>query len=314
MKYYSQHTLYNLLIKFGVVGWLMCMTSLCYSQPLIYAHRGGRALWPENTLYAYDKALGLKVDFVDMDLQMSKDGVLMVTHNEGLNPSITRDHLNNWIGKPLPIDTLTVAEIQSYNVGRIRPNSLLAKRFSKQKGVAQAKIPTLTEVIQYVKAHQLKSTGFQIELKTPMKKVGNRDYADTIAQKLVAVIEQEDIAQRVEIQSFDFQILKSLHQLDSHLKLAFLTAKDHPCPKWCAGHSVKNALFLPDLVKELQGVLWEPGASEVTAEQIKRAHSLGLKVVVWGLSSDPSEERLQAKQLQKLSIDGLITDDPSLYL
>jgi glycerophosphoryl diester phosphodiesterase len=62
----------------------------------IYAHRAGRGLMPEQTFAAYRGALRLGVDYVDMDVNMTKDGVLVITHDLGLNPNLTRDPEGNW--------------------------------------------------------------------------------------------------------------------------------------------------------------------------------------------------------------------------
>src|SRR5512135_2602502 len=85
-------------------------------RPQIYAHRAGRGLMPEQTLPAYVFALRLGVDYVDMDIGMTKDGVLVITHDLTLNPDLTRDQNGRWITDQIPIRSLTLRELQKYDV------------------------------------------------------------------------------------------------------------------------------------------------------------------------------------------------------
>jgi glycerophosphoryl diester phosphodiesterase len=89
-------------------------------RPQIYAHRAGRGLMPEQTLPAYVAVLRLGVDYVDMDVGMTQDGVLVITHDLTLNPDLTRDQNGQWITKRVPISSLTVPELQQYDVGRLK--------------------------------------------------------------------------------------------------------------------------------------------------------------------------------------------------
>ena len=72
---------------------------------------------PEQTLPAYVAALRLGVDYVDMDIGMTKDGVLVLTHNLTLNPDLTRDQSGRWVTEPIAINTLTLQELQKHDVG-----------------------------------------------------------------------------------------------------------------------------------------------------------------------------------------------------
>jgi len=78
----------------------------------IYAHRGQRALSPENTLPSYTQSMRVGVDVIDMDINMTKDKVLVVTHDLTLNPDLTKDSNGKWITKKTPIKDLTLAELQ----------------------------------------------------------------------------------------------------------------------------------------------------------------------------------------------------------
>ena len=79
---------------------------------LVYAHRGARGLLPEHTLPAYAEALRIGCDYVDIDVQLSRDGILVATHDLTLNPDLTRDSLGTWITTPLPVHSLSFVELR----------------------------------------------------------------------------------------------------------------------------------------------------------------------------------------------------------
>ena len=107
--------------------------------PINYAHRAGRGLLPEQTMPAYKEALRLGVDYVDMDINMTKDGVLVITHDLGLNPNLTRDENGNWVTDPKLIHSMTYAELKKYNVGEIKPGTVYGKLFPYQRPCKFAK-------------------------------------------------------------------------------------------------------------------------------------------------------------------------------
>src|SRR5262245_66280669 len=111
----------------------------------LQGHRGARGLVPENTLEAFTAALAIGVTTLELDLAMTKDGVLVVSHDSRLNP----DHTRGPDGKFLPaqgpaIRTLTLAELRGYDVGRLKPGTSYAANFPEQKGMDGVRIPALT--------------------------------------------------------------------------------------------------------------------------------------------------------------------------
>ena len=131
----------------------------------IYAHRAGRGLMPEQTLPAYVAALRLGVDYVDMDIGMTKDGVLVITHDLTLNPDLTRDQNGRWITDRIPIRSLTLNELRKYDVGRLKPGTQYASYFPHQRPVDRTPIPTLREIVRFVKKIAGDKVGFQLEIK-----------------------------------------------------------------------------------------------------------------------------------------------------
>ena len=101
----------------------------------LQSHRGTRGLAPENTLPAFERALELGVDTLELDIGITADGVVVISHDPYLNPLIARDAKGEWLeGTRGPlIKNLTLAQLQTYDVGRIKPDSPYAKTFSTQQ-------------------------------------------------------------------------------------------------------------------------------------------------------------------------------------
>jgi glycerophosphoryl diester phosphodiesterase len=287
----------------------------------IYAHRAGRGLMPEQTLPAYVAALRLGVDYVDMDVGMTKDGVLVITHDLTLHPDLTRDQNGQWITDRIPISRLTLPELLNYDVGRLKPGTQYASYFPYQRSVDLTPIPTLKEVVQFVKKIAGDKVGFQIEIKNdptqPELTASPKDFAKALYQLMT----EENISDRAEIQAFDWRCLIEINKLDKHVKTAYLT--DHTTETmddaekgvWTAGLLPKDHGYsLPNMVKYLGGHCWEPFEMDVTKSALDEAHRLGLKVVVWGWPEQEGTEfnYAQVEKLIDWGVDGIITDRPDI--
>ena len=189
-----------------------------------YGHRGCRGLEPENSLPAYKKALEIGVDFVDMDINMTKDGVLVVTHNTSLNPDYTKDASGSWIStkNKLYIQDLTLAQIQKYDIGEAKPGTKYSALFPNQETVPGTKISTLKEVIDYVKANATYPVQFQIEMKSMPLGIAHYTESKKMAEALYNVLKKENIIDITEVQDFDWTALHHLSSLDKNIKTAYL--------------------------------------------------------------------------------------------
>jgi glycerophosphoryl diester phosphodiesterase len=177
---------------------------LLYIAPLqamdLQGHRGARGHLPENTLPAFEWALGRGVDTLELDVGVTKDDVVVVHHDRRLNPDLARGADGKWIAAPGPtLRSLTFAELQRYDVGRLRPGSEYQKRFPHQQPVDGTRIPRLSDVLQ-LKAR------FNIETKLSPdhaeETVGPEEFAKLLIREI-----REAKAQAT-IQSFDFRTLK----------------------------------------------------------------------------------------------------------
>jgi glycerophosphoryl diester phosphodiesterase len=263
----------------------------------IYAHRAARGLAPENTLFACHEALQHDIDFIDFDIGMTKDEKLVVTHDVALNPDITRDTQGRYITESILVSELLYEELEIFNVGRINPSSLYATYFPAQKSVAFAKIPLLSEAIEYVLSMR-DDIAFQLEIKV---KPGRTASAETFASALYQLLKESNLIDRTEVQSFDYRALLALQKLDAAIKTTCLT--------------LPGILYAPlNYFKKLNASCWSPFQMDVTKPLVEEAKNLGLKIVPWGYPEKEGTE-FNAAQIAKLlewQVDGIITDRPDI--
>ncbi len=297
----------------------------------VYAHRGARSYAPENTIPGYATGLAIGADWVDMDIVMSKEGEIVVSHDIMLNPDIVRGADGKFITERLIVKSLTLEEIKKYDVGRINTSSAYSKFFPAQIGMDGVSMPTLREVIRYVVGKTNKKVGFQIEFKTDPE---HPDWTYTpaeFASALSKILKEENIERNCEIQSFDWRCLYELQKINPLIKTAYLTEWDNepdtpysfydPDPAiaglWTGGVLVKDHRnSIPQMVKDLGGTCWEPEDVELTKATLDEAHSLGLKVVVWTWP-EHSGTIFNTDLVSKLidwGVDGIITDDPGMLI
>src|SRR6476646_10868282 len=132
----------------------------------IEAHRGGRALFPENTLVAFANALSMGVETLELDIGITKDGAIVVSHERGLNPDLARDANGAYVAAPgIAFIRLPFDEIRKYDVGQIKPGSAYAAQFPDQRAVPGTPIPTLKEVIDLVRKSGDRHVRLNIETK-----------------------------------------------------------------------------------------------------------------------------------------------------
>ena len=344
IKYESNEKSKTLIIFLLVLGILFSMLNAgCTKQdqePVlheikgkleVYAHRGARCYAPENTIPGYATGLAIGTDWVDMDIVMSNDREVIVSHDIRLNPDIVRGVDGKFITERKLVKSLSLEEIKQFDVGRLDTASAYSKFFPAQIGMDGVTMPTLREVIRYVITKTNNKVGFQIEFKTDPE---HPDWTYTpveFAEALYKILKEENIINNCEIQSFDWRCLYELQKLDHQVKTAYLTEWDNEpgCPYsffdpdpakaglWTGGVLVKDHKnSIPQMVKDMGGKCWEPKDVELTKATLDEAHELGLKVVVWTWP-EHSGTVFNADLVSKLiswGVDGIITDDPGMLI
>ena len=163
--------------RFGgraLMCWALLMAGLpCLAQRTIdlQGHRGARGLLAENTLPSLALALQMGVTTLELDVVVTQDDVLVISHDPALNPDITRDAQGRFLSSKGPdIRQLSFEQLQSYDVGRINPTTRYAQTFSAQKGHDGVRIPRLKDLFELVKAQGNTQVKFAIETKiTPQR-------------------------------------------------------------------------------------------------------------------------------------------------
>ena len=284
----------------------------------IQGHRGARGLAPENTLPAFARALAIGVTTLELDCAITRDGVVVVSHDPEFNPDIARGPDGKWLQKTGPaIWSLDFQDTQRYDVGRINPASAYAKRWPEQRPMDGTRIPRLADLFALVKKSGNETVRFNIETKISPLEPGATTTPEDFARKLIAAIRAGGMEQRAAIQSFDWRTLQIVQKEAPAIPTVYLTVekgfmdgiqRDKPSSPWTAGfHVSRYGGSIPRMVKAAGGAVWSPYHAETTPEQVKEAQSLGLKVVVWTVNA-PSDMR----RLIEWGVDGIISDRPDL--
>jgi glycerophosphoryl diester phosphodiesterase len=253
---------------------LSALCSLLASQAMAFdieAHRGGRALFPENTLQSFSGALSMGVDTLELDIGATRDGVLVVSHERRLNPDLARAADGNYVAPPgTPFVELPLADVKTYDVGQIRPDSAYAKQFPEQRAVPGTRIPTLKEVIDLVRRSGNAEVRLNIETKIDPDHPSESPDPQKFVSLLLALLDAEEFSDRVMIQSFDWRTLKLVQQRAPKVPTVYLTLQRGSAPTisltqatgWTAGFNpADNGGSLPRTIKAAGGAIWSSATS-----------------------------------------------------
>jgi len=297
----------------GVRTLLLVLASVCPSTWAfdLQGHRGARGLEPENTVAAFERALAIGVTTLEMDAAITADGIVVVSHDPALNPAITRDGEGRWLRARGPlIKSMTRAELEAFDVGRIDPASPYARQFPTQAARDGERIPTLAAVFARVKALGADQVRFDIETKVfPTRPEETLD-PEAFVQALLAVIRDAGMTSRVMIQSFDWRTLQIVRQLEPQMPTMFLTVRSRSLDTldggtWTAGRQLKDFASVAHMVKSAGGTIWAPAFQNLTADAVKGAQQLGLQVIPWTVNEVGDAERMI-----DWGVDGIISDYP----
>jgi glycerophosphoryl diester phosphodiesterase len=282
----------------------LLMTTSSFSQKFdIEGHRGCRGLMPENTIPAFKKALDLGVTTLELDVCISKDGQVVVSHEPYMNalfcskpdgsPVMKGDE------KMLNLYKMSYAEIRKYDSG-IRGNIL----FPEQQKVTTFK-PLLRDMLKacerYSKLNNLPKVQYNIEIKSEEKEYGIsqpktvEEFSNLVYQEIIRQVSPE----RVVLQSFDFNVLKFWHlQFEEgkykKVRLSALVENE------MLDNTLASLGFNPDI--------FSPYYKNLIKRRVDMCHDKGIKVVPWTVN-----EVVNMKEIKALGVDGLITDYPNRF-
>lgn len=257
-------------------------------------HRGARGLQPENTLQAFLTALDLGVKTLEMDVVISGDKQVVVSHEPWMNAEICQDNRGNDLedGKAHNIFQMDYAIIKSYDCG-----SKPVERFPDQSK-AKAYKPLMKNVItvadNFMKSKSKWEPFYNIEIKSRPEWVGvfcpkPDEYVDLVVNELKSL----SVENRVTLQSFDTNILEELNKKKSGFETAYLIENQDSFEE-----NMKKLTFIPDI--------YSPYYLLVTADLVKQVKEKGMKLVPWTVNDEAA-----MRKLIDLGVDGIITDYPN---
>lgn len=261
----------------------------------IEGHRGARGLAPENTIPAFLKALEYKVETLELDVVVSADGKLVVSHEPWFSHLISLDkngkQINEENEKEHSIFKLKYSGIKLYDVG-----SIGNKNFPEQQKIKAAK-PLLRDVFKtvddYARKNKLKPVRFNIEIKSNPDWDGKfTPSPDVFAKKVYDEILKSKMKDRVIVQSFDVRSLQEMRKFPVKLPLALLVGNKDGIEK-----SIEKLGFQPDT--------YSPHYSLVDENLVKYCRDRKIKIVPWTVNEIADLERMK-----KFDLDGIITDYP----
>ena len=241
----------------------------------------------------------------------------MIGHDPVLNPDFTRGPDGKWLTQKGPsIYSLTFAELQQYDIGRINPVSKYAKQFPSQRAIDGLRFATLAELFAQVNASGDARVRFNIETKiTPFQRdetVGPEEFVNA----LLRVIDAHGMRSRVSLQSFDWRTLKIAQQKAPSIPTAYLSVQQkffdnigagtREGSAWTAGLNAREfADSVPRMVKAAGGAVWSPHFRDIDEAKLKEAQALGLRVIAWTVNEASDIERML-----DWKVDGIISDYP----
>ncbi len=258
---------------------LLLMPLDAASRILVHGHRGARAMYPENTIPAFQYAIGIGADVLEMDVAVTKDNVLVISHDPHINKEIcTGPHPG------IAIHELTLAELREYDCGALKN-----PHFPKQHPVPGTRIPTLDEVLSLSEGN---SVQFNIETKSFPDHPELTPPPEVFSKMLLDVIRKHKLESRSIVQSFDFRTLLAMKLLAPEIRLSAL---------WEGA-----ARPFVDIAREAEAGIISPAFHLVTPEQVKASHAANIEVVPWTADTPQDWQRLI-----DAGVDAIITDDPA---
>ncbi|MCB5183378.1 glycerophosphodiester phosphodiesterase [Streptomyces antimicrobicus] len=249
--------------------------------PVVYAHRGASAYAPENTLAAVDAAADMGVEWVENDVQRTKDGELVVVHDDTLSRTTDAKKLYP-DRKPWRVRDFTAAEIARLDAG-----SWFDARFAGER------VPTLRDYLDRVDANQQR---LLLEIKKPELYPGiERETLDVLAR--AGWLDRSHVTRRLVVQSFSADSVRSVHTQRPEVVTAFLGTP--------AVADLERYAEFSDRINPWHTTISADWVSAV--HRVRGPHGKTLEIDTW-IVDDPTT----ARRMQELGVDGLISNAPDV--
>lgn len=259
----------------------------------VQGHRGARARLPENTLPAFRHALSVGADWLELDLAVTRDRVLVITHNLRISAALCLGP----DGRPLTYEPLVFAmlfsEVRRHDCGALRNPA-----FPDQVPVPDTPMPTLDELLGWLETDpdpRARAVQLNIEAKIDPENPADTVQPDEFALLIVGLLKRRGMLDRAVVQSFDYRVLREAKRLDASVRVGALTEDENE-----------------DLVQTARGLRAEtvsPAWRTLDRAKVSALQAIGVKVAPWTANSPVSWE-----PLTRLGVDSIITDDPAALL
>lgn len=283
-------------MKSAFLSIIICMNSSYgqISSVEIQGHRGARGLLPENSIEGFVKAIELGVHTVELDVIISADQQVVVSHEPWLNPKICLDENGEQVtDKSKNLYKMDYPDIKKCDCG-----SLGNSNFPSQQPVKIHK-PLLSEVIkESERAASMRGweVKYNIELKSNPEGDGIHHPAPRDFSELVYEAIKELPRERVNIQSFDKRIIQTWHEMYPDFILAYLVANLKSWEK-----NIEELGFQPEI--------YSPNYRLINKKKVEQIHAMGMKVIPWTVNKEED-----MKKCIEMGVDAIITDYPDIAL
>ncbi len=280
---------------------LVMLSVYCKAQyPAFFkvGHRGTRGLMPENTIPAMEKGIEAGANTVELDVHISRDGQVLVYHDESFNP----DYTSMPDGSDIPKDQRKKYTFYQMDYPEIRKFIIGRKEYPAfpQQQRTDCYTPLLGEMIDsveaFTKSHHLPDVYWLVEIKSKEKTDGfEQPVPEEYVKILLSVLDSKHLGRRLIVQSFDMRPLQVIHRLRPDIQLGFLTDD-------------KNASFDENIAKlGFIPAFYNPNYRLVTPALVKQCHDKKILIEPWTVNTPES-----VQQIKGLGVDGIITDYPNL--
>lgn len=280
----------------AVLAAVCLLLSSCGGRGInLQAHRGGAGLMPENTFTSMKNALDLGVNTLEMDLQITADGKVVVSHDNYFHYRCAIRPDGSWVqpGEPKEyIHTMPYDSVVRYEVG-LKPWEQWP-----EKALVSEHVPLVSELLDFTERYARELgrplPGYNIEIKSAEGEgegilwPGYQEFCDTCIPLLLS----KKLGRRLIVQTFDVRSMEYIHGKWPGVSLAFLTKKDPDIEEILSRISFKPAW-------------WSPNYAAVTPENVAYCHSLGIKVVPWTV-----DEPVDIRRMADSGVDAIISNYP----
>lgn len=279
----------------------------------LVGHRGARGVMPENTMEGFELTLAMDVEALEFDVVLTADGIPVITHNHHLANSATRDSQGAWLSGPeLKVASLSLSELQSFDVGGLDGRTVYGQRFPDQAFLTNISVPRLSDLLDLACRPEHHNLSLLLELKSDPDAQDNVLDRSKVVRAVVDEVRERSLEARTVLHSFDWKLLDECRRQAPDMPTSYLSQQPENCDD--PGEDSSKAVgpdydaltvSIPQAVANAGGQMWCPYFSDVTPDLVAEAKDLGLPVTAWTVN-----ETQDIHNMIDSGVDGIVTDYP----